>query len=137
MLSAFLSLFQAKKTCKFPACFRPDGSFSAVRNAFLNLVAWFFEPIFRHRFASCDHCGEVGTFEGFCADLQSYTTIRGLDGNLLEVGKLGAAFLRRTKLPLPRVSVPNMLGSVAFLSADLTNLRHRTKRRDYLTRFAR
>lgn len=50
--------------------------------------------------------------------------MRSLDGHDLKIRQLEAILFRSTEFPGPRVSVPNVLGRIAFLTADLTDFRH-------------
>ena len=94
------------------------------RGAALDVVGRLVQPGLRDRAQTAEDAGEFGTLENGGAHREADLAVRGLHGHRLQVGVLKAILLGGAELPLTGVPVPNVLGVVGALPADLTDFSH-------------
>lgn len=90
----------------------------------LQVVRGLLQPSGWNRSQAADHRGKLGRLHDAGSHNHSDFTVGGLNRHRLKVRILASVLLGSAKLPLPRVTVTNVLRVVSDLSADLTNLGH-------------
>jgi len=88
------------------------------------IVAGLFEPALGDGFKSGNDARELGAFEHRCGHEQSDHPVGALNPYGLQIRLLETVLLGCSEFPLARVTMPNMLGVVRLLAADLTDPCH-------------